>query len=220
MLLPGLPLTGVESERQRGSEREAGILAEVVVARGVPHLHGSVLHGVEHLQSGNDLARGEHLDLEFVVCDLGDALGHELGTAVQGVERFRPTRGQAPLNLRHGLRDGRRSDCRAGEADTGRLQEFTTLHGVSPRVVVGPPTRGELVRRIPAAPAADPAIVGPGAGKRKGPEVGLRSLCIFYFRTITRVARRESEKYRRYIRQPATTDTRRPGTQPCCRKLS
>ena len=169
MLLPGFLLTGVEAERERSSEREGRILAEVVVARGVAHLDSPALYGVEHLQPGNDLACGEHLDLEFVVGDLGDALGHVFGTAVKGVERFRPTRGQAPLYLGHGLRDGRRSDRRAGETGTGRLQELTTFHGVSPRVVVGPPTRGEQLRRIPAFAGGRPADSRTRRGKEERP---------------------------------------------------
>ena len=49
-------------------------------------LDGAVLHGVEHLQAGDDLARGEGLDLEFVVGGLADGLGHHLGAAMQRVE--------------------------------------------------------------------------------------------------------------------------------------
>ena len=36
------------------------------------HLDGAVLHGIEHLQAGHDLAGGEDLDLELVVGELGD----------------------------------------------------------------------------------------------------------------------------------------------------
>ena len=52
-------LPGVESERQRGAESEGGILAEVVIQRGVAHLDGAVADGVEHLQPGDDFAGGK-----------------------------------------------------------------------------------------------------------------------------------------------------------------
>src|SRR4029077_13568835 len=56
MELPGLLLTSVEAEGQGRAEREGWILAEIVVARRVPHLHGAALHGVKHLQTGHDFA--------------------------------------------------------------------------------------------------------------------------------------------------------------------
>jgi hypothetical protein len=71
----------------------------------VAALHGAVLHGVEHLQAGDDLTRGEDLDLELVAGGRGDALGHLLGRAVDGVERLGEARGEAPLDLRGSLRE-------------------------------------------------------------------------------------------------------------------
>ena len=47
-------------------------------------------------------------DLELVVGRLGDVLGEGLAGAVQRVERLGEARGQAPFQLRHRLRDGRR----------------------------------------------------------------------------------------------------------------
>ncbi len=46
------------------------------------HLDGAVLHGIEHLQAGDDFAGGEGLDLEFVVGGFRDELGDHLGAAV------------------------------------------------------------------------------------------------------------------------------------------
>ena len=56
---PRIHLPRVQAERQRGAEGERRVLAEVVVERGVAHLDRAVLHGVEHLQAGDDLAGGE-----------------------------------------------------------------------------------------------------------------------------------------------------------------
>jgi len=64
MELPGLLLTRVEAEGQGRAEREGWILAEIVVARRVPHLHGAALHGVKHLQTGHDFACSKHLDVK------------------------------------------------------------------------------------------------------------------------------------------------------------
>ena len=46
------------------------VLAEVVVERGVAAFDGAVLDGVEHLETGNDFAGREGLDLEFVVASV------------------------------------------------------------------------------------------------------------------------------------------------------
>ena len=67
------------AERHGRAEGEGRVLAEVVVGRGVAHLDGAVLHGVEHLQARHDLAGGEDADLELVVGQLADVLGEELG---------------------------------------------------------------------------------------------------------------------------------------------
>ena len=92
-------------------------------------LDGAVLHGVENLQAGNDLAGGESLDLEFVVGGFADRLGHHLGAAMQRVERFRPARRHAPFDLRHRLRDRRRGHgCRPRDANSGDLDKVSTFH--------------------------------------------------------------------------------------------
>jgi hypothetical protein len=69
------------------------------------------LHGVEDLQSRYDFACGEWLDLELVVGGLANRLGHQLGGAMQCVERLRPACRHAPFDLGHRLGDRR---CRHG----------------------------------------------------------------------------------------------------------
>src|SRR5215467_6399342 len=61
---PGILLTGVEPERGGAEQRPGRILPDIVIIGRVAHLDGAVLYGVEHLQCGHDLARGEGLDLE------------------------------------------------------------------------------------------------------------------------------------------------------------
>jgi hypothetical protein len=77
---------------------------------GVPHLDALTLHRVEHHQSRHDLASGEDLNSELVVGDLPNALGENFARAIQRIKRFRPARGEPPLDFRHGLRDGRLSN--------------------------------------------------------------------------------------------------------------
>ena len=79
--VPGLVEALVGSERHRGAEGKGRVLAEVIVGRGVPHLDGAVLHGVEHLQTRHDFAAGKRLNLEFVVGGFGNQLGHHLDAA-------------------------------------------------------------------------------------------------------------------------------------------
>ena len=126
------------AERQRRAEHEGVVLAEVVVERGMAALDGAVLHGIDHLQAGNDLAAGKGLDLELVVGQRGNALADEVGAAVQRVERLGPARRLPPLDLGHRLRDRRGRDGRgrgtkAGDAHA--LQEFAPgnfSHSTSP----------------------------------------------------------------------------------------
>ena len=124
---PRIHLPGVQSERQRRAVGERRILAPVVIERGVAHLDGAALHGVEHLQSRHDLAGGEHLDLEFVVGDLGDALGEIFAAAIERIERLRPACRQPPFQFRRRLGDRRRGNRRTGKADAGGFQKFTAF---------------------------------------------------------------------------------------------
>ena len=96
------------------------------------HLDGVVGHRIDHLQPGDDLARGKRLDLEPVVGRLGDEARHVFGGAVDRVEGLREARGQTPFDLGHRLGDRRLGNGGCGNAEAGRLEEFTTFHeGVS-----------------------------------------------------------------------------------------
>src|SRR6202034_47792 len=63
--VPGLIEPRVGAERNTGAEGEGRILAEVIVRRGVSHLDGAVLHGIEYLQAGHDFARRKRLTLKL-----------------------------------------------------------------------------------------------------------------------------------------------------------
>ena len=132
VIQPGVVLPLVDRERQTGLEHEVRVLAEEVIGRRLAALDGLVLHRVDDLQAGHDLAGGEDADLELVVGQAGDALGEVLARAEDRVERLGKARREAPFDLGHRLRDGRRGDGRRGgdsrTADTGRAQEFATLH--------------------------------------------------------------------------------------------
>src|SRR5262249_50754192 len=99
MELPGLLLTRVEPKGQGSAEGERGVLAEVIIARGVPHLDGAVLHRIEHLQARHDFACSEHLDVKLVIAEFSNALGHVVSRAIERVERLRPARRKPPSQL-------------------------------------------------------------------------------------------------------------------------
>src|SRR5262249_87829 len=158
-------LAAVEAERQSGPESEGRILAPIIIKRCVADLDRPILHGVEPLQARHDLARGEGLDLEFVVRDLGNTLGKIFAAAIERIERLWPACRQPPFDLRAGLRDRRRGNRGRSKAQPRRLQEFTTFHGVSPvmsnRPRQGTPSRPRLPRERPT-PEAYRTICGGG----------------------------------------------------------
>src|SRR6516165_799891 len=135
VIVPSVLLAGVQVERGSAKQGPGRVLADIIILSAVTHLDGAVLHGVEHLQARYDLAGGEGLDLEFAVGGLGNIFRKADTGAEQGIERLRPARGQPPPQLRIGLRDGRRSNRGAGDADTGSLQELTTFHSLLPLVL-------------------------------------------------------------------------------------
>jgi len=132
---PGIHLARVQSERQRGAEREGRVLAPIVVEGGIAHLDSTVLHGVEHLQPRHELASGKHLNLELVIGDLGHALGEVFASAKERIQRFRPTRCKSPFHLRHRLGDSRRGDRGRRHPNARRLEKFPSFHVILP---VGP----------------------------------------------------------------------------------
>jgi hypothetical protein len=98
----------------------------------MPHLDGAVLHGIEHLQGGNDFSGRKDLDLELVVGRLGDCLGQDLRAAKKRIKRFRPAGRHSPFDLRCRLRDRRRGNGGPRDAYSGGLDEVTTFHGTLP----------------------------------------------------------------------------------------
>jgi len=84
----------------------------------VAHLDRALLHGVERLQAGDDLAGGEDADVELAAGDLAQAVGEQLGTAVQRVDALREARRHAPLDLGQPGLDGGGGDG-SGRSDTG-----------------------------------------------------------------------------------------------------
>jgi hypothetical protein len=135
---PGILLARVQAERDRRVDREGRILADIVVGHGVAHFDGAVGGRIERLQTGDQFTGREDLDLEFVVGHFGDLLRHHLGAAIDGVERLREARCEAPFDLGRGLRDRRRGN--GGHRGAGRrnLQKLTTLHSSSPFAGVFP----------------------------------------------------------------------------------
>jgi hypothetical protein len=145
MKLPGILLARVQAERQRGAEGESGILAEIIISRRVSHLDGAVLHGIEHLEARHDFAGGKNLNLEFIVGDFGDALGHIFRSAVKRIQRFRPACRQTPFQFRHRLGNSRRSNRGGRQAASRSLQKFATFHSVSPFVFADRPALRETI---------------------------------------------------------------------------
>ena len=121
-------LSGIKTEWQAGTDRKCGILANIVVRCGVSHFHGAVLHGIEHLQAGHNLTGGKNANLKFIIGNFREALGKNLGGAVNRVETFRKTRGQTPLDSRLRLRNRRCRYCACSHACRGLFQECTSFH--------------------------------------------------------------------------------------------
>jgi hypothetical protein len=127
---PGMLVAMVHAERRAGRIGQRRLLADVEIQRRLRHLDGRRADGVERLQAGYDLARRKGLDLEFVVGGVGDVFGEGLRRAVNGIERLRKARGQAPFDLGRRLRDrgGRNQRRRAGHGAT--FEKCTAFHDV------------------------------------------------------------------------------------------
>ena len=101
-------------------------------------LDGALLHGVQRLQAGNDLAARKDADIELAAGQGAHPVGQHVGTAEDGIQALRETRRQAPLDGGQGLGDGRCGDGGSGAgsgADGSFLQKITTLHIVSSGVI-------------------------------------------------------------------------------------
>jgi len=89
----------------------------------VAALHGAVLHGIEHLQAGHDFTGGKDANLELAFAAFGHAAREDFCGAVQGVEAFRKTRGEPPLDGRLRAHDRRCGHRACGKAQPCLLQE-------------------------------------------------------------------------------------------------
>jgi hypothetical protein len=83
---PRLVHSLVWAERNRCAESKGRILAKIIIRRGVGHLDGAVLSGVERLQARHDFSGCEDLNLKLVVGSFGDGLGKDFGPAILRVQ--------------------------------------------------------------------------------------------------------------------------------------
>ena len=118
----------VHAERRAGGIGQRRLLADVEIERGLRHVDRGRADGIERLQTGDELAGRKGLDLEFVIGGLGDIFREGLRRAVDGVERFREARGQAPFDFRRALRDRGCSSQRRRAGDRAAPEECTTFH--------------------------------------------------------------------------------------------
>jgi hypothetical protein len=125
---PGGLMARIEAERDAGAEDERRLFADVVVGRGLRALDRTARHGVQRLQSGDDLAGRKGLDLELVVGGLGHVFGERLRRAVDGVQRFRKARRHPPAHLRRRLSDGRLGQRHRRCAHRSSFEEHPALH--------------------------------------------------------------------------------------------
>ena len=147
ILEPGILLARIQPERNRAIKRKGRVLADEVIGGGVTHLDRYIANCIDRLQCWNDLPAREGLDLKLVVGGFRDIFRNCFGCAEGHIQRLRPTCGAAPLQFRHRLRDGRRSNGgRHGEASAGCFQKLTTFHGFSPSdfAHLESPTRGHF----------------------------------------------------------------------------
>ena len=97
-------------------------------------LDGTLLHGVQRLQAGNDLTARKDADVELAAGQLAQAIGQLLGATVNGVEALREAGSQAPFDARQIGGNRRRGDGgggTGGSAEGSLFQKITTLHLVS-----------------------------------------------------------------------------------------
>src|SRR5690606_27652899 len=122
---PGVHLAGVQAERHSRIEAERGVLAKVVVGRGMSAFDRAVLHGIQYLQGRHNLAGRKGADVELAARGRVYILGEVLATAVDGVRTARKTRCQAPVYRWRVVGKHRRGERRGtgGSAQGGLLDE-------------------------------------------------------------------------------------------------
>jgi len=84
---------------------------------------GAILDRIHHARARNNFASRENLDLELAASGGGDALGHHIGTAEDGVKAFGEARCQAPFDGRQIGREGGGRHRTDGDTGAGLFQE-------------------------------------------------------------------------------------------------
>jgi hypothetical protein len=95
---PGGQLAAVHPKWDGGADGKGIVLPEIVVRRGMAGFDRALLHRIDHAERGHQLARGVHGDLELATRHRLELIGEDLGRAVDGVQRLRKARRQAPAN--------------------------------------------------------------------------------------------------------------------------
>jgi len=126
--VPGILLTGIESEGDAGVERIGRILAEKEGCQRVAALDRPALHSIHNLQRRHEFAGSEQLDLELAVSDLADALAKGLAGPVQQIKALGPTAGESPPDGGLALGDGRTGDGACDKTGGELLQKPATFH--------------------------------------------------------------------------------------------
>jgi hypothetical protein len=126
---PGVELAEVHAEGNGAVEGKGGVLAGEVVGGRVGALDRALLDRIHRTEGRHDLAGREDADLELAVGQGGDALGHMLAGAIDGVEALREGGGAAPAQLRGGLGEGGRGKRGGGGSGQRRPRdEATSVH--------------------------------------------------------------------------------------------
>ena len=134
LIPPGVVLARVHAEGDDRAKRHRRVLADVVVHDGLAGFDGAVLHRVEHLKARDDLAGGEHLDLELVVGRLRHPLHDVFRGADQRIEALGIARGHAPFDVGLALCQRRRGARRENAGDAAVLDEVSSFHLMRLRV--------------------------------------------------------------------------------------
>jgi hypothetical protein len=125
-------LARIGAEGDTGIESVDRVLAEIESTERVAAFDAALLDGVEGLHRTDYFAGRKGLHLKLAVGQLGDALTHRIGRAVDRVQALRPARGHAPAHRRRALGEGRAGQRGCGNAGGGPLEKRASLHVASP----------------------------------------------------------------------------------------
>jgi hypothetical protein len=98
--------------RYRAEKRNSRLLADKIVGGSMTGFDADICHCIHGLQSRNDFAGSEWLNLELVISRLGDHSRNGFARGVTDIERFRKARCNPPLECRIALGDCWFSDRR------------------------------------------------------------------------------------------------------------